>query len=143
MANLTIVGFATSPTTITEGNAWGAIGKVKNIGRVRSAEALVRLTFDDFNDGVNIYTSSVERVIPQLEPNAQFSFSWSTRSPSGELDLNVLPGAHRVTACVNDRHTAPESSYTDNCGWMYLLVDPRSSSASSATFSATGVDIPR
>jgi len=142
-ANLTIVDFVTSPTTITEGNQWGAMGKVKNIGRVRSAEALVRLQFYEFNDSTRISTSSLERVIPPLDPNGQFSFSWSTRYATDDLPQNVFPGAHRVTACVNDRHTAPESNYADNCGWMYLLVDPRSAASTSASYSATGVDMPR
>lgn len=141
--NLTIVDFVTSPTTITEGNQWGAMGKVKNIGRVRSQEALVRLQFYEFNDSTRVSTSSLERVIPPLDPNGQFSFSWSTRYPTDDLPENVFPGAHRVTACVNDRHTAPESNYADNCGWMYLLVDPRPASSSSASFRATGVDTPR
>lgn len=123
-ANLTIIDFVTSPTSIIEGDIWGAMGKVKNIGLVRSAEALVRLQFYEFNDSTRISTSSLERVIPPLDPNGQFSFSWSTRSAQDDLPQNVFPGAHRVTACVNDRHTAPESNYTDNCGWMYLLVDP-------------------
>jgi|GEM_PF-3514723 len=142
-ANLTIVDFVTSPTTITEGNQWGAMGKVKNIGRVRSAEALVRLQFYEFNDSTRIFSSSLERVIPPLDPNGQFSFSWSTRYATDDLPQNVFPGAHRVTACVNDRHTAPESNYADNCGWMYLLVDPRSAASTSASYSATGVDMPR
>ncbi|MDD4287517.1 MAG: CARDB domain-containing protein [Candidatus Peribacteraceae bacterium] len=142
-ANLTIVDFVTSPTTITEGNQWGAMGKVKNIGRVRSAEALVRLQFYEFNDSTRIFTSSLERVIPPLNPNRQFSFSWSTRYATDDLPQNVFPGAHRVTACVNDHHIAPESNYNDNCGWMYLLVDPRSAASTSASYSATGVDMPR
>ena len=127
-ANLTIIDFATVPTTITEGSIWGAMGKVKNVGRVRSAEALVRLQFYEFNDSTRVSTSSLERVIPPLDPNGQFSFSWSTRSLTDDLPQNVFPGAHRVTACVNDRRTAPESNYDDNCGWMYLLVNPRSPS---------------
>jgi len=142
-ANLTIIDFVTSPMTITEGNQWGAMGKVKNIGRMRSAEALVRLQFYEFNDSTRIFTSSLERVIPPLNPNRQFSFSWSTRYATDDLPQNVFPGAHRVTACVNDRHIAPESNYNDNCGWMYLLVDPRSAASTSASYSATGVDMPR
>lgn len=119
------------------------MGKVKNIGRVRSAEALVRLQFYEFNDSTRIFTSSLERVIPPLDANGQFSFSWSTRYPMDDMPQNVFPGAHRVTACVNDRRTAPESNYSDNCGWMYLLVDPRASSATSAAYTAVGVDTPR
>lgn len=127
-ANLTVSDFVTAPTSIIEGDIWGVMGKVKNIGQVRSEEALVRLQFYEFNDSTRVFTSSLERVIPPLDPNGQFSFSWSTRYSTDDMPENVLPGAHRVTACVNDRHTAPESNYDDNCGWMYLLVDPPSSS---------------